>query len=131
LNQQSKSFSILVVDDEEDLCSVFSDFVKGIGMDANSFTNPLLAFEHFESNINRYSLIIIDFNMPGMSGLELAIKIKDLNHSVKIFLITALEIVDIESDPLYQLARIDKLLEKTLDYSSLKQLIEEALLRKP
>lgn len=51
-----KPSSIPIIDDEEELSTLFKDFAKAIGMDAESFTNPLLAYEHFKDNGNKYSL---------------------------------------------------------------------------
>lgn len=121
------SLSILIVDDEEELAALFKHSVEAMGLDAVSFTNPLLAFEYFRSNKNKFSLIITDLRMPGMCGLELAKKVRELNDSVKILLITAFDSVDLESNEAYQSAKIDKVIQKPIKLSFLKKIIEEKL----
>ena len=90
----SSTFSVMVVDDEEELATLFDNFIKAIGFDSVSFISPLQALEHFEADPGKFSLVITDMRMPGMSGLELANKVRKLNDSIKIFLITAFEIDD-------------------------------------
>lgn len=120
--------SILIVDDEEELAALFKHSVTSMGLDALSFTNPLLAFEYFKNNNNKFSLVITDLRMPGICGLELAKKVKELNDSVKIFLITAFDTTDLESSEAYQSAKIDKVIQKPIKLSNLKKMIEETLL---
>ncbi|MDQ4073151.1 MAG: response regulator, partial [Thermoproteota archaeon] len=91
--------SILVVDDEIYLATLFREFLAKAGYNAVVFTNPLLALEHFKNNPNRYSIIITDLRMPGMSGLELAKKIRELNTPIKIFVVTAFDVSDLKSKP--------------------------------
>lgn len=117
--------SILIVDDEEELATLFKNFLEARSMDAVSFTNPLLAFEYFKDNQQKFSLVITDLRMPGMCGLEFANKIRELNNSIKIFLITAFETADLESIETYQSAKIDRVIQKPIKLSILKNIIDE------
>ncbi|MBA3750170.1 MAG: response regulator [Nitrosopumilus sp.] len=119
----SSSIPILIVDDEEDLVVLFKQFLIELGFNVVSFTNSLLAFEHFKMNTGRYSLVITDLRMPGMNGIELANKIREINNTVKIFLITAFDIQDLENRINYKSAKIDQLIQKPLRFSILKEMI--------
>jgi DNA-binding NtrC family response regulator len=123
----SKPLSILIVDDEEELATLFAELVRTIGLDGISFTNPLLAFEYFRDNPQKFSLVITDLRMPGMCGLDLSNKIRELNDSVKIFLITAFDTFDIESNQIYRQAKIDKILQKPIKLAVLRNLIKKTL----
>lgn len=118
-----RPLSILIVDDEVELATIFKEYFESKGVDAISFTNPLLALEYFKSN--NFSLVITDLRMPGLSGLELAKKIRELNNSVKIFLMTAFDTADLESSESYQSAKIDRIFQKPIKLSALNSLIEE------
>jgi two-component SAPR family response regulator len=87
----------------------------------------LLAFEYFKNNENKFSLVITDLRMPGMCGIELAKKVRELNDSVKIFLITAFDTAGLERSEAYKSAKIDKVIQKPIRLSILKKLIEEKL----
>ena len=103
------SLSILVVDDEEELATFFQHAIEAMGLGAISFTDPLPAFEYFKDNPNKIQSVITDLRMPGISGLELTKKVSELNHAVKIFLMTAFDTRDLEnnSDYIYQLELIN------------------------
>lgn len=58
--------SILIVDDEEELATLFKHLIDAMGLNAISFTNPLLAFEYFMVNRDKVSLVITDLRTPGM-----------------------------------------------------------------
>lgn len=116
--------SILIVDDEVELATLFKDYFETHEMDAVSFTNPLLALEYFKDNMDKLSLVITDLRMPGMCGIELANRIRELDNSVKIFLMTAFDTADLESSESYQTAKIDKVLQKPIKLSTLKKIIE-------
>jgi CheY-like chemotaxis protein len=118
--------SILVVDDEFDIGLLLKQFLQGLGFNAVSFTSPLLAFEHLKSNHKKYSLIITDLRMPGMSGIDLSIKIrKEISSSIKIFLITALDISDLENNSNFKLANIENIIQKPIKLAHLKKIINQ------
>nr|WP_231129090.1 response regulator [Candidatus Nitrosocosmicus hydrocola] len=96
-----------------------------MGFDAISFTRPLIALEHYQKNPYKYSLVVTDLRMPGINGIELANKIRILNSSVKIFLITAFDILDLEKELEFKSAKFTKILQKPIKLATLKMIIEE------
>ena len=64
--------------------------------------------------------------MPGLSGIDLTKSIRTLGTpDIKIFLMTAFDARDLEPQPNYTEARIDKLLQKPIHFSKLKTMINE------
>ena len=124
----SSSFGFLVVDDEKELANLFEEYIRGIGCDVTSFTNPEYALGHYKQYSDKYSLILTDLRMPGMSGIEFANRVRELNSTVKIFLITAFDVDAIKDEENYQKARIDKVLRKPIKLSTLKEVIKQELL---
>jgi len=53
-----------------------------------------LALEHFQVNDYAYVLVLSDFKMPGLNGMELLKKIKDSNRFVRTILTSAFTIDD-------------------------------------
>ncbi len=123
----SSAYSILVVDDESELATLFKAFLDKEGHTAISFTDPTLALEYFKQTPDKHSLIITDLRMPSLSGLQLAKKIRKINTDIKIFLMTAFETKDLENQVEYKEARIDKLIQKPIRFSDLRRLINDAL----
>ncbi|WP_414630554.1 response regulator [Candidatus Nitrosocosmicus hydrocola] len=114
-----------MVDDEEELAELYRQFITSMGFDAISFTRPLIALEHYQKNPYKYSLVVTDLRMPGINGIELANKIRILNSSVKIFLITAFDILDLEKELEFKSAKFTKILQKPIKLATLKMIIEE------
>lgn len=85
---------VAVIDDDVDITIIFRDSLKGAGMTVFTFTDPLIALQHFLVNKQKYQLIISDLKMPGLDGLELLRKVKEQNPLVRTLLITAFEIED-------------------------------------
>ena len=82
----SISRSIIVVDDEQELASLFKAFLKNEGYDVVSFTDPVLALEYYKETADKHSLIITDLRMPGICGIDLAKSIRVFDNKIKIFL---------------------------------------------
>ena len=122
------SSSILIVDDEQELATLYRQYLLELGIEAVSFTNPLLAFEHYKQCPDKYSLILTDQRMPGICGIDLANRIREINSKIKIVLMTAFDISDIEHDQAYRTANIDKLLQKPIKLSMLRKIIEQSTL---
>lgn len=83
------------MDDEPDILKLFHDFLSKIkDISIFTFTDPLMALEHFRMYKNEYVLVISDLRMPNLHGLELVNIIKDLNPLVRTILMTAFAITD-------------------------------------
>lgn len=118
---------ILIIDDEFDLSNLVRQYLVKSGFDAISFTSPVLALEHFKSNPEIYRLVITDSRMPNMDGLTLANKIREVNYVIKIFLITAFDISDLDNQINYKNANFSKIIQKPIKLSLLKSMINETL----
>ena len=101
---------IAIIDDEPDLACLFKEALSQIdGAEVFAFTDPLLALEHFLTNHQNYMVIISDYRMPSMTGLELLSKIKDVNPAVTRIMMSAFEI----QDELFEECNcVDKFLQK-------------------
>jgi len=86
---------VSVIDDELDIIELFYDTLRTIKkIKVFKFTDPIMAFEHFKINRKDYVLIVSDLRMPGIDGIELLKKIKELNPLVRTVLMTAFEFDD-------------------------------------
>jgi DNA-binding NtrC family response regulator len=86
---------VSIVDDDPDIVMLFHEALQNIpGITIFTFTDPILALEHFQVNGYAYVAVISDFKMPGLNGMELLKKIKDSNRFVRTILMTAFTIDD-------------------------------------
>ena len=89
-----KKSSIVVVDDEHDLVELFSEILRSNGYDVRAFTDPITALKHVKDTPNKYSLLITDYRMKKLNGCDLGIKIKELNNSIEVILISSYESIE-------------------------------------
>ncbi len=95
------NWKMLVVDNNEDLCQSAVYELKQMGIDADWALNGRIAVEmaqrHHEEHCG-YQVILLDWKMPGMDGLETAREIRGkVGDEVPIFLISAYDWGDVEA----------------------------------
>ena len=77
---------ILVVDDEPSGGDLVAAFLSREGYQSLVCTHPQEVLASFEKS--RLSLAFVDINLPGMSGLELASKLKEIDPRIEIVFMT-------------------------------------------
>ena len=79
---------ILLVDDDKDMCESLADVLS---LDSNykvSYnTNPVEALKIVEKE--DFDLIMVDYKMPEMNGIEFMTKVKSIKPASTIFMLTA------------------------------------------
>ena len=91
----SRNRIVGIVDDDLDIVNLFRDALTAISeVTIHTFTDPILAMEHFQINEDAYVLIISDLKMPGLSGIEFLRKVKQKNKLTRTILMTAFDIND-------------------------------------
>jgi PAS domain S-box-containing protein len=79
---------LLIVDDEEVLTLLIQKTLDNLGYKSGYTTNPLDALELVRADPERYKLILSDQTMPGMTGLNLALQLKEIAPELPIILMT-------------------------------------------
>jgi PAS domain S-box-containing protein len=77
---------LLLIDDEPDILRVLSMSLKADGYDVVSAQNGPEGIAAFEKE--KPDIVITDIKMPGMDGIEVLKKIKDLNTDTEVIIIT-------------------------------------------
>ncbi|MGC1928027.1 MAG: response regulator [Candidatus Nitrosopolaris sp.] len=103
---------ILLLDDEYDIVNILKAGLEKYGLNIFGFTDPMLALEHFRLNTREYSLVVSDLRMPGMSGLEVIMKVKELKPDIKVFIMTGFEIDDPHLSMVLPSTKIDEFIQK-------------------
>lgn len=85
-----------MLDDNGDILSVFKKSLELAGYAVSGFTDAILALEHYRANSDKYSMIISDIRMPNITGVAFADAIRKFNHIVKIILISAFDMKELQ-----------------------------------
>jgi FixJ family two-component response regulator len=114
---------IAIIDDDEALCSSLVDMMRSIGYRAEAFDSA----EAFltSSSLPSLDCIVADIHMPGMSGLDLARKLRELGIITPVILITALTDKNLDDEAISVGAR--SLLRKPFKAKALFDCVERSL----
>lgn len=123
----AKKRLIGIVDDELDIVQLYRDALIASGFSVSAFTNPLIAFEHFKVNKKSYVLIISDLRMPGLDGIGLIKKVKNMNPDIRTILVTAFEVDDNIFEQYTRENIIDGFLQKPITLRDLVTEVENQL----
>ena len=115
---------ILLIEDESDLMQLYRDVLCGAGHEVDGFTDPLDAYSHFQRNADLYDAVISDVRMQGMSGTQLAKKLKEINNDVKIFLMSAFEFTEDHNTDLKEIG-LKEFLQKPFHMQQLVVMVEK------
>uniref|UniRef100_A0A832G104 Sigma-54-dependent Fis family transcriptional regulator n=1 Tax=Ignavibacterium album TaxID=591197 RepID=A0A832G104_9BACT len=121
-----KKHRILVVDDEEIVRESLLAWFKEDGYEVDTAENADAALRLFEKG--KYSLILLDIKMPGMSGMDLLVKLKEYDPDAIIILITAYASVSSAVKALKSGAY--DYITKPIDPDELSHIVEKALYQK-
>ncbi len=81
--------TILIADDEEDIVDLLKVVLEGVGYRAVTAYDGLHALEQINAEVP--DLILLDVMMPGMSGLQVLIKLKSnpVTRDIPVIMLTA------------------------------------------
>lgn len=115
--------SILVVDDDIDNCRNLTDILTDLGYRVDTAHDGLTGLTMAQAR--RYDVALLDYKMPGMTGLELYRRLKEVRAGTVAFLVSAY------TDPATRDAAIGagvwKVVPKPVDLSRLLGLVNEAV----
>ncbi|OQY52910.1 MAG: hypothetical protein B6230_01905 [Desulfobacteraceae bacterium 4572_89] len=115
------SKTILFVDDEIYLVEVGREMLEDYGYDVDAMTSAVQAFERFETNPDKYGLLITDYTMPGMTGAQLVEKIHGLKPDLPVIMCSGIEL-----DPeIIHKAGIENMLMKPFDLDDMVKLVQK------
>lgn len=113
--------NVLIADDESLLVSILEDLLTGSGYSVTTVSSAEAAIDILHVN-NSFDILIIDFRMEKMTGLEAIKIIRNFNEEIKIILSTGS--VGVKSIILNEEIRVDATLQKPYELETLISLIE-------
>jgi CheY-like chemotaxis protein len=125
----------MVVDDEIDIITVIKHLLQVNNNDnffhVYGFTNPFLALEHFKLNYKDYVLVISDIKMRSINGFEFIRRVREIHPTVKVLLMSALNIDNDLFDSFQVLASsimVDGFMQKPISIRNLIEIVQKTIL---
>jgi CheY-like chemotaxis protein len=79
---------ILIVDDDAALLRVMDTYLSRLGYRVDACRSAAEAWALVEANPSLYASALVDLNMPGMRGEELARRILDSNAAIRLVVVS-------------------------------------------
>lgn len=88
MRKKKPSYSILIVDDDRDMCISLADVISlDSDYEVTASSSPKKAVEMARKK--EYSLLIIDYKMPDMNGIETIKAIRNVSPGLRVIILTA------------------------------------------
>ncbi len=116
-----RSISILILDDEEMVRSTLRSVLVREGFNVTDTGNPSFALRQIKESPESADILITDFAMPGMTGLEVVEKLRESNPELPVLLVSgyltieqldrvaALDIAGVLSKPFNRAAILERI----------------------
>ncbi|MFH0733093.1 MAG: sigma-54 dependent transcriptional regulator [bacterium] len=114
---------IIVIDDDESIRKTIANYLTRLNYNVKTANNGLSGLELIKSN--SFDLVISDVRMPGLNGLELLQKVKEIDSNIQVIIITAHD--DMQTTIKAMQYGAYDYLEKPLEVDRLKFLVSNAI----
>lgn len=123
-----RGMRVLVVDDNENARLILGDYLRQFSFEVEEAKSGDDALDLLLSSGASFDLIMLDYMMPGLNGIQTAQKIRESESEVKIILVSALNQDEYMDEPGFEL--LDSYLSKPTNPSLLFDVIMEVFGKK-
>ena len=93
----SSEKSVMIVNDNTDLLSLFKNALEHEGIQTYAFVNPTLALEKIRANPNHFSIVLINYaSQIKKSQRRFAKDAKTINEQIKVILTSGYDLTDVD-----------------------------------
>lgn len=123
--KRANSQHILIVDDDEPVLTSFKFLLEHFGYLVSDYTNSSEALEAFCVDPSEFELVLIDYNMPGLSGIEMARKIRSIRKDLPIAITSGY--IDSELRSQASALGVHDIIPKPCEIADLKKIVSRLL----
>ncbi|MEN8175002.1 MAG: sigma-54 dependent transcriptional regulator [Pseudomonadota bacterium] len=121
----SEECALLFVDDDPKAGTLLTRFCEGTPYRCSTFRDPRSALDHFQKK--GADVVVTDLRMPGMTGIDLLARVRELDSEVPVIVITAYSTLESAIEALRRGA--SDFLKKPFDMEELLVVVEKAMER--
>ncbi len=117
---------ILIVDDDKDMCNIISTILKQEGYKIFKTYDGKQAIK--EISVKNYNLVILDYRLPNMDGIEVLQKIRNMGMPINVIMISAYgnDSIKLKAKEL----GVDQFLDKPFNLSKLFKVVKNTISKK-
>lgn len=121
--------NILIVDDDVELCEELAELLRDEGFIVKTIFNGSDGKKEIESS--GYDLLILDFKMPGLNGIEVLKEVKEKKPSCKFIVVSGKPHLEKTLEQEGLSAFVSGIMQKPFDVETLLKKINTCLSTKP
>ena len=92
------SGKVLVIDDEPNVRKIADFMLRKIGFETKLAEDGYTGLELLSEDVNDYKLVLLDVSMPGISGIEVLKKIRQINSEIPVLLYSGFTNTELETE---------------------------------
>ncbi len=116
---------VLYVDDEPSLVSIGRRQIESLGYVVQAFNDPISALAAFRAASDTFHVVVSDYLMPGLNGLQFAAELQRIRPGIPVLLMSGF-IGDFTGEEL-QRGGVVQVLQKPVGYESLAASLESSI----
>jgi two-component system chemotaxis response regulator CheY len=124
VDSDRKTRRVLYVDDMRELRDVARLALSRSGHTVSCASDGSQAFGMVEADPSAYDIVITDHHMSGMNGLELVMKLREINFPGMIAIVSSEINTEVAAD--YRRLGVERILYKPVELGDLRALVLEA-----
>jgi two-component system response regulator AtoC len=114
---------ILIIDDDPSFSETLNIYLTDLNYEVYCTTDPVLGIQLFEKK--RHDLVITDLKIPGMDGLQILKRIKEIDGNTQVIVMTAFDDMETTIQAI-QLGAYDYI-EKSAGIAKIKLVVQKAI----
>ena len=114
---------ILIIEDEENVREALCSALETVDYEVGAAADGAEGLACFQAE--QWDLVLLDYRMPGKSGLEVLAALRELDASTPVIMVTGVDTVEMGAEALGAGAR--GFLTKPISVTELRELVTEAL----
>ncbi len=118
-----KGRSVLIVDDEKNILLTLSQSLEVLQLETDTATNGEEALAKLKEK--DFGLILLDLRMPGMDGMEVLRKVREIRPDIRIIMITAYGTIELAVEAM-KLGAVD-FIQKPFSPEEIRELVSRVL----
>jgi CheY-like chemotaxis protein len=88
VRKAERALTVLVVEDEDEVCGLISDILEGAGFDSHCVSNDRAAYTALAA-VQRYSAVLVDVNLgEGTTGFDVARFARQMNPRLPVIYVS-------------------------------------------
>jgi len=115
----ASKLSVLVVDDDQDICEYLHDFLTGEGFEVTTLADPTQAIDRIREEC--FHLVVLDLMMPKLDGMELLRQIRCVDDDIAVIIFTGHPTLETASRSISQ--EVSAYIQKPFEPAEFRQVI--------